>query len=97
MVLKEHTSLNTDFSAIKKYAPANKSHSIHYQHWQSVDNRVEKVDITATMEDCFDDQILVVSTWSRLSPISKMEEESTGVGCNAEANRLKSSETMTRF
>ena len=41
-------------NAIEKYAPANKSYPIYYQQWQSVDNRVEKVDITGTVDDCFD-------------------------------------------
>ena len=41
-------------NAIEKYAPANKSYPIHYQQWQSVDNRVEKVDIMGTVDDCFD-------------------------------------------
>ena len=40
-------------NAIEKYAPANKSYTIYYQQWQSVDNQVEKVDITGTVDDCF--------------------------------------------
>ena len=30
--------------SITKYAPVNNSHQIHYQQWQSVGNRLEKVD-----------------------------------------------------
>lgn len=42
-------------NAIEKHAQVNKSHPIHYQQWQSVDNRVEKVDITGTVDDCYDE------------------------------------------
>ena len=80
VALKEHTTLNTDFSAfteqvtcdpsakvcmsgkcskcanaINKYDPVNRSHPVRYQQWQSVDNRVEKVDKMGTVGDCFDE------------------------------------------
>ena len=80
VALKEHTSLNTEFSAfieqvtcdasskncmsgrcsecenaIEKYALVNNFYSIQYQQWQSVDNRVEKVNITGTVDDYFDE------------------------------------------
>lgn len=40
-------------NAIDKYAPLNNSNPVHYQQWQRVDNRVEKVDKTGTVGDCF--------------------------------------------
>ena len=39
--------------AIDKYAPDNSSSIAHYQQWRSVDNRMEKVDITGTVEEWF--------------------------------------------
>ena len=42
-------------NAINKYDPANRSHPVRYQQWQSVDNRVEKVDKMGTVGDCFDE------------------------------------------
>ena len=39
--------------AINKFAPDNSSSIAHYQQWRSVDNRMEKVDITGTVEECF--------------------------------------------
>ena len=38
---------------IDKFAPDNSSLIAHYQQWQSVDNHMEKVDITGTVEECF--------------------------------------------
>lgn len=80
VALKEHTTLNTDFtafieqvvcdpsakvcmtgkcskcsSAINKYVPVNNSHPIHYQQWQSVDKRVEKVELDRTSGECFEE------------------------------------------
>ena len=80
VALKEHATLNTDFSAfieqvtcdpsaklcmsgkcskcanvINKYDPANRSHPVRYQQWQSVDNHVEKVDKMRTVGDCCDE------------------------------------------
>ena len=42
-------------NTINKYAPVNNSISIHYQQWQSVDNRIEKVDRMGTVGDCFEE------------------------------------------
>ena len=39
--------------AIDKFAPDNSSSIAHYQQWRSVDNRMEKVDITGTVDECF--------------------------------------------
>ena len=39
--------------AIDKFAPDNSSSIAHYQQWRSVDNRMEKVDIRGTVEECF--------------------------------------------
>ena len=43
-------------NAIDKYAPVNSSNPVHYQQWQSVDNRVEKVNIKlmGMVGDCFE-------------------------------------------
>lgn len=38
---------------IDKFAPDNSSLIAHYQQWRSVDNHMEKVDITGTVEECF--------------------------------------------
>ena len=39
---------------INKYTPVNSSNPVHYQQWQSVDNRVEKVNIMEMVGDCFE-------------------------------------------
>ena len=41
--------------AIDKYAPVNNSHPVHHQQWESVNNRVEKVEKTGTAGGCFDE------------------------------------------
>lgn len=38
---------------IDKFTPENSSSIAHYQQWRSVDNRVEKLDITGTVKECF--------------------------------------------
>jgi len=80
IVLKEHTTLNTDFAAfteqvtcdpsakvcmsgkcskcanaINKYIPVKNSNPVHYQQWQSIDNRVEKVDKMGMVGNCFEE------------------------------------------
>ena len=42
-------------NAIDKYAPVNNSNPVHYQQWQSVDKRVEKVDKMGTVGGCFEE------------------------------------------
>ena len=102
VALKEHTTLNTDFSAfigqvtcdpsakvcmsgkcskcanaINKYDPANRSHPVRYQQWQSIHNCVEKVDKMGTVGDCFD-ELLKDTSWAFLATYP----------CKKEAGRL---------
>ena len=42
-------------NSISKYAPTDNSKAIHYQQWQNSDGRMEKVEITGKVEDCFEE------------------------------------------